>query len=226
MGQGKSSLGKILGIGCALLVVVIAIGAFMTKSFLESVVADAAKPWTGATPLELPAPSGTKAEADELMKRVNAFFNALQANKPAAPLELTGNEINLLFVYDPDLAGYSEKLRVSIEGEELSGTISLPLTNFADIPLLSSISDRYLNGTATFTVVIEQDDPKLFLKTLSVKGKALPDDLMESLTSSNILDDSEPNGSFDESFKEFFKRVKSVTVKDSKLVIEPQLRSK
>ena len=82
------------------------------------------------------AHGGTAARGDEgLAGAHHGFFSDAQdAHSNAAPLILTGNQVNALLAARPELARYKGQFFVSFDGTQTKAQISLPLETLPKLP--------------------------------------------------------------------------------------------
>ncbi|HWB60122.1 MAG TPA: hypothetical protein VG733_11565 [Chthoniobacteraceae bacterium] len=103
-------------------------------------------------PAEIPAETGTRADYETLLKRVDDFRDA-----STKTLTLTAGDINLLLAYSPDWKLPQGRLHAGIENDQIIMTGVLPA------------GDQYLNGEARFTV--SKENNVLHTAFVSVKLK-------------------------------------------------------
>ena len=53
---------------------------------------------------------------------------------------------------NPDLRTLKDRLYLTIEGDQVKGQISVPLAELGSVPGMSGLKGRYLNGSATLKV--------------------------------------------------------------------------
>ncbi|HVU99790.1 MAG TPA: hypothetical protein VHH88_00415 [Verrucomicrobiae bacterium] len=182
------------------------IGGIYAKNMLER--------FTDSAPAPLPKVEMPAAQAEELHKRVNAFSDAVRSAQPTEPLVLNSDELNELVATDPDLRQFKGKVFLQLEGDKIHGQISLPMEQLG-LPLFHG---RYLNSTGTFLVSLHKGTLRLSAEELSVKGKPVPDKYMRQIRSVNLAQDldNDPHASAG------LNRLKSIEIKDSKLIITPE----
>ncbi len=151
--------------------------------------------------------------ADELKgleEKVVAFQAAIEAETPAEPLILTAVQINALIDSNPDFKGV---VAVDFAGDKVRGEVSFPMAKLG-------FPGKFINGTATFDVRVENDRLLITFDSLEVKGKAIPEDIMSKLRMENLAKDS----SNDPKVAKQIAQIEKVEVKDGKLVITPKQR--
>ena len=105
------------------------------------------------------------------------------------------------------------EIRVQIEGEEITGQVSLPLDNL--IPL-EMVKGRFLNGTAGLDVSVEDGVLDIRINRLSVGESVLPDQAIEQLKGKNLAEDLP----IDPESRKLLNRVESLTIEDGRLKLQ------
>lgn len=137
---------------------------------------------TDTTPLDFGEPRLSAAELGELDGRIATFVHALRNKNPIEPLVLTAEEVTALVSRSPALRRLGAKARFSIEEEEVHAEFSIPLGRMG-------YPDRWLNGSAAFTVALDNGQPIITLQSASVGGEAVPGWLIERLRDRNLAED-------------------------------------
>jgi len=187
-------------------VVLVLVAVHYVKQKIEQV--------TGAQPMSLPTVELTPAQIAEVRGRVAAFRKALDGPGPAAPLTLSGDDINALISSDPNWQALKGHAYVAIQSNLCKGQVSIPLSQ-TGLPL---IKDRYLNGSAAIDVSLHSGVLYVGLASLEVKGKPVGDSTMERLRTMNFAQ----NLNNDPKAAAAIQRLESIEVKDGKLVITPK----
>ena len=173
--------------------------------------------YTESTPLTLPTVRISPADIDREKQRWQAFEEALRAQRPSAPLVLTADEINALIASGPDKQSMKGKFYVLLDGDQVRAELSLPLQE--QLPW-KMVKGRYLNGSGTFNISVQ--DGVLFVapRTIEVKGKPVPDMYLQGLRQQNFAQGlaNEPNAAA------VLRGVQDIQVKDGKLIIVPKER--
>ena len=170
--------------------------------------------YTDTQPMPLPAIQLSKTQLDEVRERVRAFDEAVRAGQAAAPLALTGDEIEALVISNPNLEAVSKKLYITIEGDHLKGQISIPM---ADIGL-PRFNGRYLNATGAFAVSLRNGVLYITPQVLTVKGKPLPPTYMDVIRQQNLA--ANLNGA--PGAADALSHIQDIQIKDGKLLIVPK----
>ncbi|MDR3636021.1 MAG: hypothetical protein P4L84_19620 [Isosphaeraceae bacterium] len=197
---------------CVSLVVLVLIGlaAFSTYRYYTRMV----QQYTSTTPMELPKVELPAAEAEALDARVDAFKKSLDTGKDVKPLVLTADEINALIAKNPE---FKNRLHVEIPGDKIQGQISLPLDEIK----LPGLKGRYLNGKASFAVMLTNGKLFVTLDALEVNGKPVSDDALGSFRTQNLAAgyaDNPENAAA-------IRKLESIEVKDGKLIIMPRAKA-
>lgn len=170
--------------------------------------------YTDTRPMPMPAIHLSPAQIEAVQHRVDAFRDALRTDRTPPPLELTGEEVDALLEHDPDFKALRGRLFVTFEGDQVQGLISIPMDQLG-LPLFRG---RYLNGTATFTISFQNGILGIFARNVLVKGKPLPAVYMDRIRAENLAAQANENPRTSVALN----RLRSIEVKDGKLVIVPK----
>jgi hypothetical protein len=197
-----------LGGTACLLIILIAflLGLYQLKKMLNF--------YTDTRPAPLPSVQMTQAEIDQLKQRIESFRDAVRSGHPTPPMSLTSDEINAFIQNDPNLARAKGKLFVTIEGDRLKGQVSLPLDDLG----LSIFRGRYLNGTGTFAVSLQNGGLVVTAQSLVVKGKPLPGVYLDKIRSQNLAASLNNNTGASAGLN----HLQDIRVSDGKLVLTPK----
>jgi len=172
--------------------------------------------YTETTPMTLESVEMSKADYQQLDKRVTAFADAVNARKATPPLVLTENEINALIANNPAWRSLKGKVYVTIEGDQIKGKVSIPMDDLAQAPGLSRLKGRYLNGSAALKVSLTNGVLAVTILSLEAKGQSPPPPVMAQLQTINFAQ----NSAQDPKTQEMIGRFESIEVKDGKLTIK------
>jgi hypothetical protein len=170
--------------------------------------------YTDPNPMPLPVVQMTPQQIDEIHARIDAFKDAVRSGRPTPPLELSSDEINALITSDPSLKAFKGKLYVTIEDGHFKGQLSVPLAQLG----LAILKHRFLNGTATFSVAIQDGTLVVLAQSVHVKGKPLPWIYMDKLRSQNLA----ANVNNDPHASVALNQLQSIKIKNAKLVLAPK----
>jgi hypothetical protein len=173
--------------GCIItsaLMLVMLIGVLAALHYGRKLVLD----FTDTGPMQLPELPAqmSPAQIEQIRSRVAAFREALRNNRPTPPLELTADEINALIATDPGYQAAKGKVYVSIQDGQLTGQVSLPLDQLN----VSTLKGRYLNGSVTFGVSLENGVLRVVPQQITTRNKPLPEWVMRKLRQQNFAQDA------------------------------------
>lgn len=195
------------GITAVILLILLLLGVLVGLRMARKMV----NQYTDPTPVTLPSVSLSAAQMDAAQTKWDAFRDGLRSGKAPAPLVLSGDEINGLIERDPDLRGLKGKVYVALQENQFKGQVSVPMDQLG----LPFFHGRYLNGTGTFAISLDQGMLSIAPQEVTVKGKPLPEVYLEKLRGQNLARNlvSNPRAAATLS------RLQSIEVKDGKLVI-------
>lgn len=150
-------------------------------------------------PLSFPVVESTKAEREQLEKRLDDFQKLLESeDKPISAFELTELEVNQLIQGEDDLKGL---IYIDFEPDQIKGEISLPLDSFADY--FKSLKGKYLNGNVEVTAEItRQGLLDVHIQNLTLgQGKTLPAEALKTMKNENLAKDVNLNVEFVKAMK-------------------------
>lgn len=216
----ETSRPNCLLIGCILtacVALVLIAGVVMLAVKLKHSFEKLVENWTDTVPLELPEVMLSPEEAQALQQRVSAFREAINSNAETAPLVLSSRDINFLLEHDPEWRLPQGRCYLTIEEEQIMGQVSLPLGALSEVGL-PGIWGRYLNGEATFRVLLSGGILAVHVDALQVKGKPIPEQLMAALRDANLAEDfnTSPDG------RALAAKIESIEVRDGHITITPK----
>ncbi|MBN1676589.1 MAG: hypothetical protein JXR37_36435 [Kiritimatiellae bacterium] len=188
--------------GClivATIVLVTLAAAFMLVRYVKGYISD--------QPAAVPVVKLSPAKMADLDRRLAAFRQAIADDK-SARLLLSRDDINAK-ISSSGMLRAGSKAYVSIEGEQLSAQISLPLDRFR-------IPGQYLNGQAKIHVSLDEGSLIVRAEEVLVHGKPLPDRLAKAVQEWNLaavmMEDAE--------FTNALAKIAKITVRDGKVLVE------
>ncbi len=198
------------GITLLVLLLVILITGLVGLQFARRVF----NQFTDTKPAVLPTVQMSPADVGNVQRRVETFRKAVREHRSVPPLALTADDVNALIASDPELQALKGKLYVTIEGDSLKGQVAVPLEQLG-MPMFTG---RYLNGTGTFAVSLQNGVLRVALQEFVGKGKPLPGLYMGKIRKRNLAADanSDPRAADALSY------VQDVQVKDGQLIIVPK----
>ena len=209
----RSGIGKILGIGCVVVLALMIVGGFLAYGLVKTLVVGFVNQYTDAQPRTLPQLAISETQARAICERVNVFQAALQAGQATDPLVLTGDDINALIQYHPAWNKMAGKAHVTIEDNKIKGEVSFPL----DI-ITPKAKGRFLNGTGVFTIQLLDGRLLVFLDALEVKGQPVPEEFMKPFRAENLAKDANA----DEKNSAIIAKFESITVQNGQIRIVPK----
>lgn len=215
MSQSSRSSGKsCLLIGCSTLVVLAILGVIGVVLAWKWGPSMLTKRYTAEAPVALPEVKMAEPDFDALTNRVADFAMAYVFSN-AATLTLSEPEMNALIVHNKDNPKLKDRLRVHLKGDEITGEFTVPVEEMASQMNWESLKGRHFNGSAGLRVSLIETNLNVSIQSLSLNGRPVPDFLYAKIRGKNLALEVAKNPKTGE----FFERVQSVTIKDSKLVI-------
>ncbi len=89
-----------------------------------------------------------------------------------------------------------------------------------DLPGLSRLKGRYLNGTVVLGVVLVDEVLVVSLRSLEVKGRMLPPEVVSELRSQNLFDRASEHSEL----QRLKRHIDSIRIEDGKLTIRPRAK--
>lgn len=191
-----------------LAVIAIALLAWMGLRYTNAMI----EKYTSTVPITIKQVTLPEEEQKALDERLQVFKKAMDDGEEAE-LVLTGDELNALINKEEKVKG---KVYVVVEGDKVSGDLSLPLPK---LPIIHT-EGRYFNGKATFTVSLRDGDLIVHAKELELNGQPLPPEINSQLTSQNLTKDF----TNDPSNAEMVSKLEKIEIKDSKIYIKSRAR--
>jgi hypothetical protein len=170
---------------------------------------------TNAVPIErveLPP-----AEWTNLQQRVETFGQALEKAGPPAELALSARELNALIANSPKYKELRDRVQVMITNGTVGGKISYPLQDIGPVKL----QGRYLNGTATFTIGLQDGRLDVRVKEMEVKGEPVPAPFLRKLREANLAEQAQADPETTATLRKF----ESIQVQDGKVILKSKGQS-
>jgi hypothetical protein len=145
---------------------------------------------------------------EDLKSRVTRFQESLQNAAATEPLVLTADEINALI---DSIPFYKGVIAVDLDGDKIRGKVSFPCERIG-------IRGKYLNGTATFKVKVDDGRLEVRVDSAEVKGKPISEEDLAKLREENLAKDTNT----DPEKAHVIRRIDRIEVKDGKLIIYPK----
>jgi hypothetical protein len=200
------------GCGCGILAaVVLLIIAFLGAGGYYAY--HAVRNLTDATAVAVPQFDGGDAVDQAANQKVSVFEQAIE-HAQSATLHLSADEINTLIAHNP---AYAKRLFVKLTDSDATVQTSVALGSFENVVF----TDRYLNGTGSFSVSFDPESKSVNfdLHSLEVKGNEIPASAMSSFnqtfnTSFNSKLQANPAA------RDFLNRAQKIAIENGELVIE------
>ena len=176
-GRGCLFYGCLTGL---VLLLIAGLLAFFTVRYVRNRIAD----YTDAAPMTLPKVEMGETESRQLKERVKAFGDAMEKGQPTEPLVLSERDVNALIANQAAAKELADKFYVSLEGNQVKGRVSIPLPNLGWFT-----KGRYLNGDGAFNVSLEKGVLVVTAREVRVKGRPLPDAIMDGLRQQNLAEE-------------------------------------
>ncbi|HCE47046.1 MAG TPA: hypothetical protein DET40_26155 [Lentisphaeria bacterium] len=213
MSEKKSGCLKFLAVGCAIILILMIVGAVLAFFGFKSLVSGVAEKYTEKAPRTLPSPAASQQEVDVVIKRVNDFTDALRQDKPAPELVLSSKDINILVNKHPGLSQVAGKIQVDIEGDKINGQLSVPLGELNDM-----FKGQYLNGSAVLRACMVSGHLMVFADSIEVRGEKIPEAFMKSFSSGNLAE----KANSDPKITPMLQKIESISVRDGQLHVVPK----
>jgi len=201
--------------GCLIVAALMVLIAVVAIVALYGFVKQARDEFTNTAPIALPVVEAAPATREALAQRVETFKKALQNKLPAPPLVLSEKDLNILIQHNPDWENIKDKVYISIHDNKIGGIVSIPLGVFG-VPFLEG---RYLNGSAEFSVFVRDGVLHVYLRSLEVKGKSLPEGALQALRAKNLADRAQN----DVQVRGLLEAIENIEIKDGALIIVPKI---
>lgn len=174
--------------------------------------------YTAPQPVQITSQIPTDAQLKSATEMLERLRTAISDNARET-VEFTATDLNALIARHPDFANPRRQILISMANSIMTVEMSIPFDR-SRLPLLKG---RWFNGTARFGLDYVYGQFNVIPKSLIANGHRVPQEFFsESFVSSF-------NRSFTRSFKnslrqsregeEFWESIKSVTVRDDKLVV-------
>lgn len=203
---------KYVAIGCAVVILLIAVGGFFVYKGIKSFLSGVSEKYTSDQPMVLPTVDASEDEALAIMDRVEVFTDALNRNASPSPLILNSRDINVLVNNHPKWVKLAGKAYMTIDGERIKGQISIPLDEVGNL-----FEGRYLNGSAVFRFGMSSGRLLAFIDSIEVGGKPIPEEFMGTIRAQNFAEKANE----DPDVIAVLEKLESITIRDGSLVVTP-----
>ncbi len=202
--------------GCVTLVVLALIGGLIAFIVGRNFVREVREKYTETAPVELPTIDIPADQIQALITRVDEYARDLRAAKPLPSLTLSEQELNALLQNHPDLKDiYGGLLYLVIEDGGVTGKLSVALDWFP------GFHGRYFNGSATFDVSLNNDDPDIYLESATFKGEAVPERYLTQTRGEDFADrwDHDPDA------RTLIRQIDSVKLEQGSITFVPKAKT-
>jgi len=170
--------------------------------------------YSSTDPVTLPEVGYTQDDLGAFEARLEGFAQGLGTDAPAVPLVLKGEDLNMLLALDPELKVFADGLRVSVEGDEIQGRMSMKLGDLG----APFFRERYLNGEASFKVSLENGRLTVSPSQIVVNGRPMPDQYLEGTRSQNFAESFNQ----DPDVQSTFEKLDTITVTNDTVIVVPK----
>lgn len=209
----KKSLGCFFW-GCISVIVVGVVGALATLGAGYLGLKALRDNYTEAQPVALPALVLEEQARKDVRSRFDDFRQSLDKGAASEALTLDTDEVNALIATSDPENPLAEALRVEIVDDHIKGQLSLPMDRLK----LPGFGGRYLNGTADLRATLRDGNLEIRIDSLSVKGKALPEEFMKGIRSENFARNAMENPKT----RATIGRLESIEIADGKIILVPR----
>lgn len=169
--------------------------------------------WTQTAPAAFAPATGSTERTAELEKSFKDFQDSVKKTGPAAPLSLTGEDINALIALKSTPAEPLKNwLHVAIDSDVFKGQVSLPLGEFG-VPFMKG---RHLNADAAFKASLADGVLIITAESIALKGEPISESIMSPLRKENFARDVYRRPDTAEAIKRF----ESIEIKDGRLTVK------
>jgi hypothetical protein len=210
--QKKSGRGCLFwgGIIAAVFFLFILLTVYAGFRYVKNMIAE----YTDTKPLPAPTLHLSAVEITNLQQRVHLFDQAIKSNKPVEPLSLSADEINELIAHEAISNASPARLFFSFNSNQVQAQLSVPTDGLG----LRMLRGRYFNGSGNFAVALHDGRLNVNIKSLSVKGRPLPEKFLQPLREQNFAD----GWTNDVSFNEAIAKLEEIKIENGKLIVIPK----
>lgn|GEM_PF-1037839 len=220
----KSGCGLGGGLGCGLgcliavaaCIALVVFGIVAAKNYFQKLVNE----YTATEYVPIAAPQASPGQVAAALEKFDFYSAGMAEGGSPVTLTLTGKELNLILWNHPDFTPVAGKVNVAIEGDVLSGEVSV---NFDEIPIpggffAKAFQGKFFNGEVSVKGGMEAGFPVLYLEALTVNGKEIPEAFLAGAKSQNLLEEAAKSPEA----LAFFERIEDLRIEDGQLIIVPK----
>lgn len=177
--------------GCLTVIILFLAGAAVSAFAVWKLTTYALNTFADAAPMEASAQTLPSQSAEQARQKVTDFSAQLDQKNGEVTLALTQDELNALLAQRDSASKINVRAVVEFHPNSATANISIPL----DEALPRWIAGgRYLNGAATLDISMRNGQMGIFIKSLKVKGKPLPEMLMQEMRRVNLAEEFQAEG--------------------------------
>ncbi len=204
--------------GCLSLVAVFILGLVLVVVGVRHYINSTIEQFTAAEPETMEPATLPEAEMRQLQERLRNFGQALQQTNEAAQLSLETRELNAVIATETRFNEVKDRLRVELQDDGMVCRVSLPLDPLSNLIFLSRLKGRHLNATLNVQVTVANGVLQTSLKSATVKGTAIPPELLARLEEKLPWQEIQQNPEIQEALA----RLGSLKIRDGRLELETQ----
>ena len=198
------------GIIAAVFLLFILLTVYAGYRYVKNMVAE----YTDTKPIEAPALHLSGVEITNLQQRIHRFDQAIKDNQAVEPLSLSADEINALIANETKSNRSPARLYFSFNSNQVQAQLSLPTDGIG----LRMFRGRYFNGSGDFAVGLQDGRLNVNVKSLSVKGRPLPEKFMVGIRQQNFAD----GWTNDVNFNEAVAKLEEIKIEGGRLIVIPK----
>jgi hypothetical protein len=214
---GGGGGGCCCGMGCLSLVLIMGFAVALVLAGIWYLYAKSIDALTADAPIAVLMETPSDEQVAAATQKAEQIRTAALTQQ-AMTMEFTAAELNALIARHPSFSEWRGKARVAIANSELTLDLSVPLR---DIPL-PRVRSRWFNGSVRLALAYDENDFALGIRSLTANGRDVDLSFFQTMA-------DEINRSFNEGFdrsqredqqsNEFWENVRSMEVRDDKLII-------
>jgi hypothetical protein len=178
--------------------------------------------YTATAPVQLPRLNLSPADEERVARELAQTAQQAVSGEGSAEVALSEQQLNVLLGQSAQVKPFREHLYLQPEGDVLKAQMSLPLDQFEEWKTFTrkigggALTNRYLNGTAFLELSVTNGALQMSITNLVVNNETLPSQFTSRLKSQNFAQNANSNPEMQAALQ----KVKDITVKDSRVVIE------
>ena len=124
-------------------------------------------------------------------EKFDSFFNRKGGDLTKKSLSMPSDELNHLVANAPEFSDIKDKVRFTIEGNEMKTQLSLPMDDFKkmypDVPQ-GMLQGKYINADAVIEFRSSGKSVGAYVKSMTIKNKRVPSGLLSKIQDRNLLE--------------------------------------